>query len=149
MGPSDLRLFAEAALLGVKNYPFYYEKASERMPVMLGFNVPAFRLLDILCLQAEWYGSRFNQSNDKVTLGKGLPIPDATDFAAHELRDRNIDNWKWSVFAKRTINPGLRLYFQVANDHLRTITFRFIDETYPVFNRPSHWYYMFKVEYGI
>jgi hypothetical protein len=36
--PEDLRVFGEVALLGVENQPLYYEKQSERMPVMFGVN---------------------------------------------------------------------------------------------------------------
>ncbi|MDZ7262100.1 MAG: hypothetical protein ONB05_08355 [candidate division KSB1 bacterium] len=42
-GRRDVRIYGEMAVLGIKNYPRYYEKITERMPVMLGFNIPAFK----------------------------------------------------------------------------------------------------------
>ena len=48
LGPEDLKLYSEAAILGVKNYPFYYSDIWNRVPVMAGINLPTFRLLDRL-----------------------------------------------------------------------------------------------------
>jgi hypothetical protein len=46
LGNEDLKIYGEAALLGVKNYgvalysPVWYNSILERIPVMLGFNLP-------------------------------------------------------------------------------------------------------------
>jgi hypothetical protein len=56
--PEDMRLYMEAAVLGWENQGFFYEKRSQRMPMMFGFNVPTFTLLNLLALQVEYYGAR-------------------------------------------------------------------------------------------
>jgi hypothetical protein len=58
LGPNDLVLYGEAALLGVKDYPVFYDNWKQRMPVMVGFNLPVFKQLDVLALEVEYYGSR-------------------------------------------------------------------------------------------
>lgn len=44
-GPEDLKFYGEAAFLGVKNYPGWYEEPRERVPAMLGFNWPTHPLM--------------------------------------------------------------------------------------------------------
>jgi hypothetical protein len=44
-GKEDLKLYSEAAILGVKNYKGWYENRSERIPVMAGFNWPTNQLV--------------------------------------------------------------------------------------------------------
>jgi hypothetical protein len=38
LGKEDLKLYCEAAILGLKNYPIWYENRADRMPVMFGIN---------------------------------------------------------------------------------------------------------------
>jgi hypothetical protein len=44
-GTEDLKLYGEAALLGVKNYPGWYSKRGERIPMMAGINWPTNQLV--------------------------------------------------------------------------------------------------------
>ena len=37
LGPNDLKIYSEAAILGVKDYPGYYSKLRDRIPRMIGF----------------------------------------------------------------------------------------------------------------
>jgi len=60
--PEDLRLYAEASVLGWGNQIYFFEKRSQRMPIMFGVNVPTFRLLDVLSVQAEYYDAPFNDN---------------------------------------------------------------------------------------
>ncbi len=41
LGDEDLKLYAEAAVLGIQDQPVYYERIRERAPVMAGFNLPS------------------------------------------------------------------------------------------------------------
>jgi hypothetical protein len=44
-GKEDLKVYGEAALLGVKNYPGWYENRKERIPAMFGMNWPTNQFL--------------------------------------------------------------------------------------------------------
>src|SRR5690606_23264128 len=59
LGSNDLVLYGEAALLGVKDYPIFYDDWTKRVPVMIGFNLPTFKFLDVLAVEAEYYGSEY------------------------------------------------------------------------------------------
>jgi hypothetical protein len=75
LGPEDLKLYAEAALIGVKNYGTIYGKRSERIPVVVGFNLPAFGWLDVMSLEVEWYGARYRNDIGKLTDSKKSQLP--------------------------------------------------------------------------
>ncbi len=66
LGPNDLRLYGEAAVLGVKNYGTVYHDIRQRIPVTFGFNIPTFGLLDYLSLEVEWYGAKYRNSLGKI-----------------------------------------------------------------------------------
>jgi len=109
-GPEDLKIYAEAAVLGVKDYPVYYDNIRERIPVMVGLNVPAFNILDYIAVEGEWYGSP-HLNTTPLRHYRAIPIePD--------IGDR--DDLKWSVSIKRAIDEHIAVYGRVANDHLRT-----------------------------
>lgn len=45
LGESDLKLYGEVGLLGLKKYPLWYTKWAERMPMMVGLNLPTHPLM--------------------------------------------------------------------------------------------------------
>lgn len=152
-GPADLRLFAEVALLGVKNYPFYYPERSRRMPVMFGMNLPTFRILDLLSLQGEYYNPVFPNNIDAV-YEQQSPIPYHRNYdpaygpesvASAVRRDR----WHWSVLAKRQAFKGITFHLQAANDHIRTFDYNIKPIKIPITSRPTDWYYLFRIEVGV
>jgi hypothetical protein len=149
--PNDLRLYAEVALLGVKDYPFYYENKLERMPIMFGFNVPTFRFLDILSIQAEYYKSRFPNNLDNLWK-QGLPVwtLDEPEYPTRYNPEKYTrDDWKWSIYGKRHVIKGVELFFQVATDHLRSLHYEGRFSYWPIAQNPSQWYYMTRLEFGI
>jgi hypothetical protein len=155
LGPEDLKLYAEFAILGLKNYPFYYEKISERIPVMVGFNVPTFKLFDVFSVEVEYYGSKFQNNIREVfqnTFPKWKLPPDAkiatyTAFAdsAKLIKEDNIH---WSVYAKRNLYEGLDLFLQVASDHMRVMDFNASPSDLDVTRKPSQWYYLARLQMG-
>jgi hypothetical protein len=159
LGPQDLKLYSEVAVLGVKNYPFYYEKITNRMPVMFGVNLPAFKLLDILSFQMEYYNNLFPNSSYDLYYFQ-LPVVNGVDKDGVQTQDPNKfdmghptvkrDNWKWSIYASREISRGLRLYGQFANDHLRVPAFDLKPSWTQITDRNGKdWYYLIRLELGI
>lgn len=76
LGEDDLKLYGEAALIGVKNYGKAYGKMSERIPVMIGFNVPTWRILNHLSFEVEYYGAKYR--NDLALVGNNNVVADWT-----------------------------------------------------------------------
>jgi hypothetical protein len=155
-GQSDLRLYAEGAILGVQNYPFYYEKITERMPLMAGFNFPCFRLLDLLSLQVEYFNSPYvNSYWELVRSNSAIPtVPNGTDVSRSKSDFSDIsknDNWAWSILARKNFGGASFVSAQIARDHLRTVS---VDtwtapEPNEVLGNGKDWYWMIQVGYGI
>ncbi len=147
LGPDDLRLFTEVAVLGWENHPYFYESRQDRMPIMVGFNLPTFKLLDLLSVQVERYTSPHNSSAYYSDLS--LPIwKERLDENGSKVQIAE-DDWKWSVFAKKRVNRLFAVYLQVANDHLRTLRYDQVKSESSLTQAPSHWYYLAKLEFGI
>ncbi len=142
-GSEDLKIFGEALVLGLESYPandsigsptalgknvWGYDSVKNKIPLIFGFNFPTFKLLDVLALEFEWYGMPYANSYHNY-LGSGYvdgyPVPDNSSH----IKDYTKDNWKWSVYAKKTFfNDHLGIIFQIARDHIRNLIA--IDEGY-------------------
>lgn len=168
MGGNPLKLYGEVALLGLKDYPFYYDKKSERMPVMFGLDLPSFGLLDMLGIEVEYKKSRFRNTMFWVMDDAPLPIPLAgtSETAAdYDLDDPALtasqadsmatafgrDDWHWSIHASRKITRGMTVHAQVASDHLRHYGLQIapIPGYAPATEWTRDWYYVMRLEFGI
>jgi hypothetical protein len=155
-GPNDMRLFAEAAILGVQNYPIYYEKVTERMPIMAGLNLPGFNFIDLVSLQIEYFNSPFlNSYSELVNTNSAIPTQvgsgdrdrsesDYSDITKH-------DNISWSLLAKKAIAGGVFVSAQVARDHIRTVSRETWTAPEPteILGKSKDWYWMLQFSYGI
>ncbi len=124
LGKQDLKLYGEGAVLGFKDYPFYYTSIKQRIPWMMGFNFPAFHILDVISLEVEHCSNPF--PNDwQTSVREGFPIPGGQGFDARSYADPATHGdyvyspWKWSVYVRKELSRGLFVSGQVAHDHLR------------------------------
>jgi hypothetical protein len=136
-GENDLKLYAEADIIGLKSYPDSglagaggtwdliapsYNKLWQKMPVAFGFNVPTFKLLDVLNGEIEWFGARyFNDATYLMNLGDS-PLP---MYPANYFWDRSHTPeksfLKWSVYAKKSFLGGhFAITGQIGRDHMVT-----------------------------
>ncbi len=158
LGENDLKLYAEGAILGVKNYPGYYDNLLERIPVMVGINLPVFKLLDLLAVEVEYYGSPWRNNPDYSTY---YPIP-YTSFEYDEndqLREIRVpeegagekgksDNFKWAIVAQKTVRR-LTLDAKIASDHFRATDGAGRPEPNERMHRPTDWYWKFGITAGL
>jgi len=155
-GPQDFRLYGEAALLGIFNYPVSedtltkYDDRLKRLPVMFGFNIPAFKMLDVLSLEFEWFGSRYPNDMSPVIFDN-LPVPLSS---MHNLRTGynpdaySHDDWKWSLYGKRTIAGRFFIVGQVARDHMRWYKMNFNEQDWQeALRSPKNLYWTIKTGY--
>ena len=151
LGKNDLVLYGEAALLGVKDYPIFYDDWTKRIPVMMGFNFPTFKLLDVLALEVEYYGSEYPDNYFMLMSGgvQGLPWPTITESTGFSRDDWKDDNWKWSVYAQRGIVDGINLSLQVARDHARAWAFPTGKTHWGIFNKDEGYYWMLRLSANI
>jgi hypothetical protein len=155
--PNDLKLYGEAAVLGVKNYGSYYNDIARRIPVMGGFNFPTFGLLDYFSLEVEYYASPYR--NDLANIGNLNAVADWTDEDRPKpspvpvvYADSLRDNLKWSVFLEKTVQKHVTFIAQVANDHFRprpiaTGDIKAAGGTAEAFTTPKDWYFMLRMGY--
>jgi hypothetical protein len=133
LGSEDLKLYAEADLIGVQNYPDSgispgigkelvapsYDNWKERIPIAIGFNVPTFRTLDVLNAEVEWFGAQYyNDATEVFVLQNNPPLPNVSGWGLPDA-PRKTDI-KWSIYAKKSFfNGHFVVTGQVARDHLR------------------------------
>lgn len=158
VGEQDLRIYGEAALIGVKNYGSLYDDPMERIPVLLGVNLPSFGLLDLLSVEAEWYGTPYRNDLHNIgnpssivaewmTADRPIPAPVPVDG---EYKYATRDNWKWSVYAQKRVARHIQFTAQVANDHYRpapvgTGAITMEGGTATATTAPRDWYFMGRI----
>lgn len=140
LGPRDLKIYAEAAVIGIKDYKGVYPDIMQRIPVMLGFNIPTFRLLDEATLEVEWYGAPFrddyrrlyvqtsptpvsNGNYQRESTPDGRLVSDTTKaFKDFDVTNMKKDDIKWSLYLSKTFMGSLKMSMQAANDHYKPYT---------------------------
>ena len=157
-GQEDGKLYGEVALLGLENDKAYneiYGDYLQRMPVMVGFNIPACRLLDVLSLEVEWYGAQFRDDLWRYQTGRSYypsPLPvsnsEGGDLSVFDLeKNQKRDNWKWSLYGSRTIENHFKISFQLADDHFRPGGVVGGPSQEAILSTPENWYWMTKLAY--
>ena len=142
-GAEDLKIFSEVAILGVKNYPGDYSQLWQRIPLMFGMNFPAFKVLDVLSVQGEYFRSPYPDSYYEVMWNQ-LPRP----YIKQDMTPYQCDDWKWSIYASRKILGGLSIIGQIANDHTRLDVVREEDADYEETMRGNGmWCWMMKMKW--
>ncbi|MBN1761403.1 MAG: hypothetical protein JW863_23975 [Chitinispirillaceae bacterium] len=172
-GAEDLKIYFEAAILGLKNYPnsplehrsipvgkwinkFGFDTLLQKMPIMMGFNFPAFKILDLVSLQLEYYGKKYVNA---VPLpcgsrkGKYYPVstipynPGGGSVYDSLYEQGGAVNWKWSVYVQKTIFDNFSITAQAARDHLlntvRGLSMLEVDREEALVQN-KHWYWMIK-----
>ncbi|MDB5104431.1 MAG: hypothetical protein JWP91_2120 [Fibrobacteres bacterium] len=161
LGKNDGKIFGEVAVLGLQNQGTVYNKVTQRMPMMVGFNLPTFNLLDVVAIQMEYYGSPYPNDyiNQIAFVSAGVPIPTkgdgnsvadskytVADSASGRPNFYTKDNVKWSIYARRWMGPHLAIVAQAARDHWRTSTpYAQFRDTEEALSTSKHWYMAFKI----
>jgi hypothetical protein len=170
MGKEDGKIYAEAAILGLKSFTAYkrvvasgdtsyvvddtlnfYSDIKQRIPIMVGFNVPVFKLLDYLSIEVEWYNwpyspSLYDYQNLVTTLARPI-IPKINGTGTLYTKD---DAWKYSINARKTIYGHFSIIGQIANDHTRHDAYysSFADPE-EVFLKKDQWGWWLKLQYSL
>ncbi|HAO98859.1 MAG TPA: hypothetical protein DCQ83_02310 [Fibrobacteres bacterium] len=165
LGPSDLVLYGEISVLGLDNYPVYYRKISERMPMMAGFYLPTFRYLDFLTIEMEYFKNPhmnsdyivafFRQPRPKSPNGTqpenpsiGDPFYDNIGFSDQYGAHHTEDDFKWTITGQKSFGP-LSVAFQCGTDHFRPLTGTFHPSYTEAATTDDAWYYMLRLMVNI
>lgn len=148
------RLFAEAAVLGVRNQPYFYEKVADRIPIMMGMSIPTFGLLDLLSVQLEYFQNPYPENTYEQTQNSYArpAFPNGSPGAYAYFRGDGLyaqDDLKWTVYLRKALFPGLDLFMQAANDHFRVQDYNATTSYSPVTRSRPDWYYMVRFQWGM
>lgn len=141
-------VYAEGALLGLKNDSLYYKKMTERMPVMLGIDIPTGPVLDVFSVEVEYWKNPYHDrkySIADVDKSKASPLP---YILASDQTPFKRDDWRWSVFLKRALNNWIDVETRIASDHQRLYLFTgdYITGV-PMTELSKDWYFLARVSY--
>jgi hypothetical protein len=148
LGVDDGKLYGEACVIGWQDYKNYntdtnlafpdYHNRWDRAVAMLGFNVPVFKFFDVFSLECEYKPNTFPNSYKNV-IDDNLPIPLTST-------GRNIVQWKWSVYAKKTFLERFCIIGQIAQDHMRpNVPLITQAERDDVLYRPGDWWWVLRL----
>ena len=119
-GDEDGILYGEVAILGLKDSAEYSyipkNTLLHRMPMLVGINVPCFKLLDVLAVELEYFKSPY--ANDWFG-NYGSESATSKDLTGSDEQIDNYinrDNFKWSFYAKKAIGK-FEVRAMVADDH--------------------------------
>ncbi len=165
-GKEDGILYGEAAILGVQNTTAYedstnpntglqvaghyvvdsalnfYSNILQRIPVMFGFNIPTFKLLDYLSVELEWYGWPYSSDEYYVyNFEYLLPQPTGVSTASH---------WKYSFNIRKTLLGNVAVSGQIARDHTRDdVSYFGYTDVNEIFQQKDEWGWWLKVQCNI
>ena len=110
-GQEDGKIYSEVAVLGIKNYGTIFNDVIQRIPILVGINIPALKTLDVLSLELEYFGYPGN-----LTISQGSPVPISLgdEFSSQQM-------FRWSLFAQKTLVKGFCIKGLVGKDHFRTV----------------------------
>ncbi len=151
----NFNLYGEVALLGTKNYPIFYTEASQRLVKMFGFSLPlkfgGLNILDHFSIEVEHLPNP-NAESIKNLQANLQVVPfqdDRLDAENKAFKVWNSDDFKWSINASRKMGP-MSFFIQFANDHLRLKDGGTTEPSIiPVTNKPSHWYWLTRIEWSM
>jgi hypothetical protein len=193
-GENDLRLYGEGAVLGLDDYPVYYQDLNKRIPRMIGIDCPTHEIFsygivpgvlayslpqldrrraksaiisessgllfgtcswiarkylkwdvrpDLCAVELEYYGWDHSNSYMWVTMeGTALPYSASDEYTEHDYQN---DNWKWTVYLKKTFYKHSYVLIQFANDHWSLPQYDEKNYDRDEFcGRNTHWYWITK-----
>ena len=145
LGKDALKIYSEVSVLGYKNYDGFYEKRSERMPIMFGLNLATFDMVDYLTVEAEYFkNSQAPSYETRFTFN--VPVPGGADILTKKFADPKVakrDDFKWAVEAKKSYK-GCGFIVHVGQDHLKhglqgSSETEFFQTT-ELLSNPAQWY---------
>jgi hypothetical protein len=161
LGANGGKVYGEVAVIGLKNYPanplfkgcnnvqqaqdqdnvyqinpWGYASISERMPWMVGVNIPLWKILDVCAFELERYPAPYPNDVFQCLYNDALPIPSWSPYYRKDtistdpntgdpvLNPLGMDEysghrWYWSLYMQRKIGNSISVYAQVARDHAR------------------------------
>jgi hypothetical protein len=156
-GAQDAKIYGECAILGFKDPKYFIDSTfnyslANRMPLLVGVNLPVFKILDLLSVEFEFFKSPY--MNDWWGLYDGNPSPvpfyspswDSTWKENYKTKD----NFKWTVYAKKSFGK-FDVIGLFANDHIFYDTYSAESQsnTEQSLRTNKNWHWYVKLQYNL
>jgi hypothetical protein len=162
-GKNDLRLYGEICLNGLKNYPIAdstnsnypgYDNLSKRTLMLMGFNVPTFKMLDVMALEFEYWPNDFANSYwGAYPIGGGYKQnPNPWNYGSRGAHTQPHSPWHWSLYMKKTVFDRYKLILQFSRDHTileTSLTGTSNGDPQEAMDGLGNWMWMSKIEFAI
>jgi hypothetical protein len=122
-GKDDFKIYGELLIIGTESYPDTtasgkpnpsYSNWKEKTPVTFGINLPTFKLLDVLNVEFEYWGTKYYNDYRQIYVIDGYPLAPSLNGNVTESK------WKWSAYLKKSFfNEHCAIVVQLARDHMR------------------------------
>jgi hypothetical protein len=153
-GRNDLKLYGEADIIGLKNYPYRvadvgYDSVSDRIFYTAGFNFPGFKIIDLINGEIEYCANKSAFSDEKIY---GSSTPSLYPVSLSQYTPKvNRALWRWSVYVKKSFfDDHFSIIAQAARDH-KKINFYYFQKDYMSFMEAlptvHDWWWTFKTEF--
>jgi hypothetical protein len=153
-GREDLKLYVEADLIGLKNYPLFFDKRKERVLTTFGLNLPAFGYFDVVNLEMEYCPNKSAFSDGcfygtpDLSIVNILPLDSFTTAGSYNVKR---SPWRWSVYLRKSVIDGhVSFIAQCARDH-KKINFYYFERQYMSFieslQAKKDWWWSLKTEF--
>lgn len=159
-GKQGLKLYSEMAFIGLKSYPsheinnpFGYDDIKRKRPIVLGFTIPMWKILDVLSVELEHFDCPYPNSTQKI-MANNLPLPlniNPNDLV-YDSTAYSKDSWKFCVYAKKNVGEHVGFIFQASRDHQgwETDPLNWKNRDYEdAFVKWNEWSWHFKTEYRL
>jgi hypothetical protein len=121
-----------------------YEKIANRIPIMVGFNVPTFKILDLLNLEVQFWNTPF--ANEFYNVRQVYtPLP----YKPNGWGPRKNENFKWSIYLKKTFLDRFSIMACAARDNLLDldeIDYEPLIDFEETYRYAGDWYWRLKLE---
>jgi hypothetical protein len=157
-------IYAEAVLLGYKDYPFYYEKKSERMPINLGIDIPTDKFEfngEFTHYKNKFSNSIYNIYQEEIPIwsedpSKFLktvitqnPVSGKSDTSQVPISVHNNGAFYWSLTAKYKPQKNLVFSLKAVRDFIRPVNFFGNPVLTPAVEKKGSWYLLLQTDISI
>ena len=165
-GNEGLKFYSEIAFIGLESYPaqgdsingnysfnpYGYGDLRSKRPVLLGFTLPLWKVLDVFAVELEHLDLPYPNDYKNVVKNGHRPLPVVVDsnevYYTPEVYSK--DSWKFCVYAKKNIGEHFSMILQISRDHLGWNVYNsdWNNEDYQeAFVLWDEWSWHFKTEY--
>jgi hypothetical protein len=106
--------------------------------------------LDVISMELEYFGNPYvNSLNTTKFDNQPIPLSSYGGEKSDVYKNFHVDDWKWSVYARKSFTPNISFMGQIARDHIRWYRLDYVKmDGKAALPKKDNWYYTFKFSYA-